>query len=181
MYIQRRQREGKQAWDVASPWSSRHTAFQGSCCFSTTWRDEGASSLSRGGGSFGRGCDWISEPPTQAQVEYEHVPDMERKTNSRGANQLLNQTNLSPRSYLAFAGRGSKPEITAPGPGYKPLLCLTQRWWDQPPGPDGSACLTAQHDFGRQPPTRGKGRNCSDRRAASGLGWPGPVCLALLP
>lgn len=121
------------------------------------------------------------EPPSQALVECEHVPNMERKTNSRGANQLLNQTNLSPRSYLASAGRGSKPEITAPGRDYRPLLSPTPRWWDQSPALDGSACLAAQHRLRQTAPDTGRGQELERPHllGLSGslwawLAWPGP-------
>lgn len=121
------------------------------------------------------------EPPTQAQVGCEHVPNMEHKTNSWGANQLLNQTNLSPGSYLASAGRGSKPEITVPGPGYRPPLSPTRRWWDQPPAPDGSACLAAQHGLRQTAPDTGRGQELArpPLLGLSGslwawLAWPGP-------
>lgn len=78
------------------------------------------------------------------------------------------------------AGRGSKPEITAPRAWLQTPAQPDTKVVGSAPALDGSARLAAQHRPRADSPDTGKGRNWRGlpsfrSSAASGLSWPGPA------
>lgn len=153
-------KQGREKWLLPAPVATRPP--RASRCFAAMWEDKGEArcpGAERGSGVGGRGRGLNT------------FPHVEPTSNSRGASQRLNRTNLFPRAGLTSPGRRSKAGQLK-GRAQDPAAQPDTEVAGSAPGPSRSACLTAQRG---QRQGAGKASTAQTvQQPLSWLAWPSP-------